>query len=32
MYVADERFRKYYEAMAPGAAEFLREAVLAYCS
>lgn len=32
MYVADERFRKYYEAMAPGAAEFLREAIIAYCS
>lgn len=31
MYVADERFRKYYEAMAPGAAEFLRDAVAEYC-
>ncbi|MBQ3106323.1 MAG: TipAS antibiotic-recognition domain-containing protein [Eggerthellaceae bacterium] len=26
-YVADERFRKYYEAVAPGATEFLRDAV-----
>lgn len=27
MYVADERFRKYYEDIAKGAAEFLRDAV-----
>ncbi|WP_139650569.1 MerR family transcriptional regulator [Raoultibacter phocaeensis] len=32
MYVADERFKRYYEAIAPGAAEFLRDAVAAYCS
>lgn len=30
-YVADERFKAYYEAIAPGAAEFLRDAVKAYC-
>lgn len=29
-YVADERFRKYYEAVAPGATEFLRDAVHAW--
>lgn len=32
MYVADERFRRYYDAIAPGAAEFLRDAVAVYCS
>lgn len=32
MYVADERFKAYYEAWAPGAAEFLRDAVKAYCA
>lgn len=31
-YVADERFRAYYEAWAPGAAEFLRDAVAAHCA
>ncbi|WP_165173953.1 MerR family transcriptional regulator [Adlercreutzia sp. ZJ242] len=31
-YVADERFRAYYEAWAPGAAEFLRDAIAAYCA
>ena len=31
-YVTDERFRAYYDAIAPGAAEFLRDAVAAYCS
>lgn len=31
-YVVDERFRAYYDAIAPGAAEFLRDAVAAYCS
>lgn len=31
-YVTDERFRAYYDAVAPGAAEFLRDAVVAYCS
>lgn len=32
MYVADDRFKAYYEAVAPGAAEFLRDAVKAYCA
>ena len=32
MYVTDERFRAYYEAVKPGAAEFLREAIRAYIS
>ncbi len=32
MYVADDRFKAYYEAVAPGAAEFLRDAVQAYCA
>ena len=32
MYVADERFKAYYEAIAPGAAEFLRGAIKAYCA
>ena len=31
-YVADERFRAYYDALAPGAAEFLRDAIRAYCA
>lgn len=31
MYVADERFKAYYEAVAPGAAEFLRDAIRVYC-
>ena len=31
-YVADERFKAYYEAIAPGAAEFLRDAVRIYCA
>jgi DNA-binding transcriptional MerR regulator len=31
MYVADERFKAYYEKIAPGCAEFLREAVKVYC-
>lgn len=30
-YVADERFKAYYEAIAPGATEFLRDAIKAYC-
>lgn len=30
MYVADERFKAYYEAWAPGAAEFLRDAIKAF--
>ena len=32
MYVADDRFRAYYEVVAPGAAEFLRDAIRAYCA
>jgi len=28
MYIADERFKAYYEAIAPGAAEFLHDAVV----
>ena len=31
MYVADERFVKYYDAIAPGCAEFLRDALDVYC-
>lgn len=31
MYAADERFKKYYDAMAEGGAEFLRDALRAYC-
>ncbi len=31
-YVADQRFKAYYEAVAPGAAEFLRDAVRSYCA
>lgn len=31
-YVSDERFKAYYEAVAPGAAEFLRDAIRAYCA
>ncbi|BAK43844.1 MerR family transcriptional regulator [Eggerthella sp. YY7918] len=30
-YVADERFKAYYEAIAPGATEFLRDAIKVYC-
>ncbi|WP_342388720.1 MerR family transcriptional regulator [Salinicoccus bachuensis] len=30
MYVADGRFRKYYDDVAPGAAEFLRDAIVQY--
>ena len=32
MYVADDRFKAYYEAVAPCAAEFLRDAIKAYCA
>ena len=32
MYVADDRFKAYYEAIAPGAAAFLRDAIRAYCA
>ncbi|OUO91778.1 MerR family transcriptional regulator [Gordonibacter sp. An230] len=31
-YVADDRFKAYYDAVAPGAAEFLRDAIRAYCA
>lgn len=31
-YVADDRFKAYYEAIAPGAAEFLCDAIKAYCA
>ena len=31
MYVADERFRAYYDKIAPGCAEFLRAAINIYC-
>lgn len=30
MYVHDERFKKYYDEICPGAAEFLKEAILIY--
>ena len=30
MYVADERFREYYDKEQPGLAEFLRDAILIY--
>jgi DNA-binding transcriptional MerR regulator len=32
MYVADERFKAHYEKIAPGCAEFFRDAINAYCS
>ncbi|CAM3120726.1 MerR family transcriptional regulator [Sporolactobacillus spathodeae] len=32
MYVDDPRFKAYYEAIAPGGAEFLRDALKIYCS
>ena len=31
MYVADERFKAHYEKIAPGCAEFLRDAINIYC-
>jgi len=31
MYVADERFRKNYDKLAPGCTEFLRDAINIYC-
>ena len=31
MYVADERFRAYYDKLAAGCAEFLRDAINVYC-
>lgn len=30
-YVDDSRFRKYYDDIAPGCAEFLRDAIMIYC-
>lgn len=32
MYVADERFKAYYDKIAPGAAEFLRDSLNIYCA
>ena len=32
MYVADERFKAYYDKIAPGAVEFLRDALNLYCA
>lgn len=32
MYVGDERFKQYYEKIAPGCAEFLRDAINIYCA
>ena len=32
MYVADERFRVNYDKLAPGCAEFFRDAINIYCS
>lgn len=32
MYVADERFKAHYDKIAPGAAEFLRDALNIYCT
>ena len=32
MYVADERFKAHYDAIAPGAAQFLHDALLIYCA
>ena len=31
-YLADDRFRAYYDAVAPGATQFLHDAILAFCS
>ena len=31
MYVVDERFKEYYDKIAPGCAEFLRDAINIYC-
>jgi len=31
MYVADERFKAYYDKIVPGCAEFLRDAINVYC-
>ncbi len=32
LYVADERFKAYYDKIAPGCAEFLRDAINIYCA
>lgn len=32
MYVADERFKKHYDSIVPGGAEFLRDALAVFCS
>jgi hypothetical protein len=32
MYVCDERFKAYYDSIAPGCAEFLRDALEVYCT
>lgn len=32
LYVSDERFKAYYEKIAPGCAEFLRKAINIYCA
>ncbi|MDR1206016.1 MAG: TipAS antibiotic-recognition domain-containing protein, partial [Peptococcaceae bacterium] len=32
MYAADERFKAHYDRIAPGAAEFLRDAICVYCN
>jgi len=32
MYVADERFKAYYDKIADGAAEFFKKAIDIYCS
>lgn len=32
LYVCDERFKAYYDSIAPGCAEFLRDALEAYCN
>ena len=31
MYVQDPRFKQYYDKIAPGCAEFLRDAIEVYC-
>ena len=32
LYLSDQRFTAYYDAIAPGAAQFLHDAILAACS
>ena|GEM_PF-6469195 len=32
MYASDERFKEHYEKIAPGCAEFLRDAIKIYCA